>query len=120
MHKRNHKNAMHIISRRVVECTKSRDIDTIVIGHNDGWKQSVNMGRKTTCANSIKHAQAEENDINVFVINGSHTSKCSFLDSESITIHVGSRISMGLFRSQEGKIINAIPHDKKGVPESFC
>ncbi|MEM3853434.1 MAG: hypothetical protein QW606_03900, partial [Conexivisphaerales archaeon] len=39
------------------------------------------------CANSIKHAQAEENDINVFVINGSHTSKCSFLDSESITIH---------------------------------
>ncbi|MEM3322690.1 MAG: hypothetical protein QXY02_07055 [Conexivisphaerales archaeon] len=59
---------MHIISRRVVECAKSRGIDTIVIGHNDGWKQSINMGRKTTCANSIKHAQAEENEIAVFVI----------------------------------------------------
>ncbi|MEM3853694.1 MAG: hypothetical protein QW606_05240, partial [Conexivisphaerales archaeon] len=53
LHKRNHKNAMHIISRRVVECAKSRGIDTIVIGHNDGWKQSVNMGSKNN-QNSVQ------------------------------------------------------------------
>ncbi|MEM3262291.1 MAG: IS200/IS605 family accessory protein TnpB-related protein [Conexivisphaerales archaeon] len=42
--KRNRKNAMHIISRKIVEYAKSRGIDAIVIGHNNGWKQSVEMG----------------------------------------------------------------------------
>ncbi|MEM3556806.1 MAG: hypothetical protein QW428_06070 [Conexivisphaerales archaeon] len=40
--KRNRKNAMHIISRKIVEYAKSRGIDTIVISRE--WKQSVEMG----------------------------------------------------------------------------
>ncbi len=40
------KDIMHKISRTIVEYVVSINIDTIVIGHNDGRKQSTGMGRK--------------------------------------------------------------------------
>ena len=48
--------------------------------------------------------------INVEVINESYTSKCSFLDNEDITKHdkyLGKRVKRGLFKSTNGKTINA-------------
>jgi Transposase and inactivated derivatives len=74
--------------------------------------------------NQIKY-KAEEKGINVILQEESHTSKCSFLDSESVEHHdkyVGKRFKRGLFRSVKGKIINADVNGayniiKKAIPK---
>ena len=40
------KDYLHKASRMVVNRLVSRDVNTLVIGKNDGWKQEANMGRK--------------------------------------------------------------------------
>lgn len=50
------------------------------------------------------------NGINVVETEESYTSKCSFLDEEEINRHevyTGKRISRGLFKTSNGKLINA-------------
>ncbi len=54
--------------------------------------------------------KAEQTGINVIKQDESHTSKCSFLDNESVEHHetyLGKRIRRGLFRSAKGILINA-------------
>ena len=127
---------MHKVSKSIVEYAKSRNIDTIVIGHNDGWKQSANMGRVNnqnfvqlpfnTLIQQIKY-KAEEHGINVIVQDESHTSKCSFLDNESVEHHdayMGKRIRRGVFQSANGKLIHADLNGsyniiRKAIPEAF-
>ena len=68
------KNVMHGISKAIVAYARAMNIDTIVIGHNRGWKQLVNISRKnnqnfvqlpfSTLIQQIKY-KAEENGINV-------------------------------------------------------
>ena len=65
--------------------------------------------------------------INVILERESYTSKCSFLDSESIEKHEtyqGKRISRELFKSQNGIILNADVNAAyniltKAVPKAF-
>jgi transposase len=48
--------------------------------------------------------------INVVVVNEAFTSKCSFVDNETVSKHdvyAGQRIKRGLFHTKEGKLINA-------------
>jgi putative transposase len=118
----------------MVEYAKSMNIDTIIIGHNNEWKQSVNMGKKNnqnfvqlpfnTLIQQIRY-KAEEIGINVTIQDESHTSKCSFLDNESIDHHdtyMGKRIKRGVFQSADGKLIHADLNAsyniiKKAIPE---
>ena len=70
---------------------------------------------------------AEERGINVIIQEESHTSRCSFLDDESIEhhdIYMGKRIRRGVFRSKNGILIHADLQAvyniiKKAVPEAF-
>ncbi len=137
--KRNNKirDIMHKVSRSIIDYAKSKNIDTIVIGHNDGWKQSVNMGTKNnqnfvqlpfdTLIHQIKY-KGEEIGINVIVQREDHTSKCSFLDNETIEHHetyMGNRIRRGTFRSANGTLIHADLNAsyniiKKAIPEAFA
>ncbi|MCL5963171.1 MAG: transposase, partial [Candidatus Thermoplasmatota archaeon] len=72
--------------------------------------------------------KAEEQGIEVKIANESHTSKCSFLDNESIEHHdnyIGKRISRGIFRSADGTLINADLNGayniiKKAIPDAFA
>ena len=134
--KRNRKvnDIMHKISKATIIYAKSMNIDTIIIGHNNEWKQSVNMGRKNnqnfvqlpfnTLIQQIRY-KAEEIGINVTIQDESHTSKCSFLDNESIDHHdtyMGKRIKRGVFQSAKGKLIHADLNAsyniiKKAIPE---
>jgi putative transposase len=95
------------------------DIGTIVIGYNPDWKQNCHLGKRNN-QNFVTipfykliqqlDYKAEEQGIKVIKQEESHTSKCSFLDSESIRHHEsyqGKRISRGLFQSKKGVIINA-------------
>ncbi|MHC1609203.1 MAG: zinc ribbon domain-containing protein, partial [Candidatus Methanofastidiosia archaeon] len=72
--------------------------------------------------------KSEENGIEVALQDESYTSMCSFLDSEPIERHgryKGRRICRGLFRSENGKVINADVNAayniiKKAFPKAFA
>ena len=77
--------------------------------------------------NQIKY-KAEELGISVIIQEESHTSKCSFLDNESIEHHDayrGKRIQRGVFQSSNGTLIHADLQGsyniiKKAIPDAFA
>jgi len=119
--KRNNKinTIFHRISRCLIEYCIKNNLGTIIIGYNDGWKQNINLGKKNNqnfvqipflrLINQVKY-KSELIGITVITVNENHTSKCSFLDNEEIRHHkkyIGKRISRGLFRTSNGRLINA-------------
>ena len=110
---------LHQISCYVSNFLKNNNIDTLVIGHNNNWKQNVNLGKNTNrkfCqlpfAKYIKLLTYKciSLGIKVVVREESYTSKCSFIDNESIEKHesyLGKRVKRGLFKTSSGIMINA-------------
>jgi putative transposase len=128
---------LHRCSRLIVNKLVKEGIGTLIIGKNQGWKQEVNLGARTNQTFvSIPHAQfiemltykAKLVGIHVIVTEESYTSKCSFLDLESIGKHekyAGRRIKRGLFQSADGRLINADVNGsynilRKVVPNAFA
>ena len=119
--KRNNKikNYLHKASRCIVNHLVSNNVNTLIIGKNDNWKQETNIGKKNNQNFvSIPHSQFVEMisykcklvGITVTLTEESYTSKCSFIDNEEMKHHEvykGKRIKRGLFRTHEGKLINA-------------
>ena len=119
--KRNNKikNYLHKASRCIVNHLVSNNVNTLIIGKNDNWKQETNIGKKNNQNFvSIPHTQFIEMlsykcklvGIAVMMTEESYTSKCSFIDNEEMKHHEdykGKRIKRGLFRAEEGKLINA-------------
>ena len=120
-HKRNERinDYLHKSSRMIVNQLIVSDINTLVIGNNKGWKQDINIGAvNNQNFVQIPHShfismlryKCQLAGINVEIIEEGYTSKCSFLDCEDICRHeqyVGKRIHRGLFRSEDGTLINA-------------
>lgn len=119
--KRNNKidDYLHNTSRYIINHLVSNNINTLIIGNNKNWKQEINIG-KVNNQNfvGIPHSKfihmlnykCKLMGINVITTEESYTSKCSFLDQEDIKkheIYKGKRIKRGLFKSHEGKLINA-------------
>lgn len=120
--KRNNKidDYFHKASRYIINQAVSNDVRTIVVGHNKNWKQEVSIGK----VNNQKFVQipfdklihqlmykGKLEGINVVEVEESYTSKCSFLDNESIehhTSYLGRRAKRGLFISKDGKKLNAV------------
>lgn len=136
--KRNNKikDYMHKASRKLVNHLVSNNVSKIVIGHNKNWKQDINLGK----SNNQKFVQipfnmfihmvtykAQLEGIEVVTREESYTSKCSFLDNEEICKHEtykGKRIKRGLFRSYDGRLINADLNGalnilRKEIPNAF-
>jgi putative transposase len=127
---------LHVASRQIVDVLVKHRIGTLVIGKNDGWKQEVNLGRRTNQQFVfLPHARfidmltykVQLVGITVILTEESHTSKCSFLDGESIGHHdqyAGKRVKRGLFVSATGRQINADINGAynmigKVVPDAF-
>ena len=120
-HKRNLKikNYLHNASRKIINLCKSQNIGNIVIGHNKGWKQEVNIGKKNN-QNFVSipfnmfiqqlEYKGKMEGINVMVTEESYTSKTDHFVNEPMK-HLderkGKRIRRGLFKSSIGKILNA-------------
>lgn len=126
----------HKVSRILVKYLLKLKIDTVIIGHNNGWKQEVNLGKETNqkfvqipfnkLIQMLKY-KLEEYGICVIEQEESYTSKCSFLDGEEIEKHdkyCGTRIKRGLFKTQSGKKFNADVNSGynimiKAIPNAF-
>ena len=137
--KRNYKikDTMHKISRYTIDYCLENNIGMIVIGKNDNWKQEANMGKRNN-PNFVQiphykliemlQYKAEAEGITVKLQQESHTSKCSFLDSEPICHqekYKGVRFSRGLFRSANGTILNSDVNGayniiRKAIPDAFA
>lgn len=136
--KRNNKikDYLHKSSRILVNQLVSNNVSKIVIGHNKEWKQDINIGKR----NNQNFVQIPFNQlismityksnlegIEVIQREESYTSKCSFIDNEDICKHEnysGKRIKRGLYKSKNGKIINADLNGalnilKKEIPNAF-
>ena len=112
-------NYFHKVTTHFVNYCIVNNIDTVIIGRNIGWKDSINLGKRVNqnfvtipfvrLYDLLKYKLAL-NGINYIETEESHTSKCSFIDKEKICHHesyVGRRIKRGLFMSKDGKKYNA-------------
>ncbi|MEE9379128.1 MAG: transposase [Candidatus Lokiarchaeia archaeon] len=136
--KRNNKinNIFHKISRSLINYCIKHDIGTIVIGYNKTWKNKITIGKRNNqnfvqipfskLVSQIKY-KSELVEIDIILELESFTSKCSFLDNESIKKHKryqGKRICRGLYQSHRGSIINADVNGaynilKKAIPKAI-
>jgi putative transposase len=119
--KRNHKigDLMHKASHDVAQWCIEHDIDTLVVGKNDGWKQGINIGKRNNqhfvaipFENLLQKLtyKCEDAGIRFVETDEAYTSKCSYLDTEPIEAretYLGRRVTRGLFRSATGTTINA-------------
>lgn len=109
------KNYMHNTSRYIVNWCIKNNIDTLVVGKNDEWKQGKKRMQNFTfipyeiLLQQLKY-KCENAGINYIETNESYTSGTSFLDEEEPTkqnYNKDRRIQRGLFRSNSGLLINS-------------
>ena len=110
---------IHKISRYIVDYCIRYDIGNIVIGLNKGWKQNIELGKKTNqkfveipfskLIDKITY-KAKLIGINIQTTEESYTSKVDHLAFEPLgkhNIYLGKRIKRGLFQSSTNKLLNA-------------
>jgi len=112
-------NYFHHVSKYIIVLCLQHNIDKIIIGKNDGWKQEVKLRKKTK--QSFQYIpfgnlwqkleyKAELAGVEIVYTNESYTSKCSFFDNEVMDHHAiyqGKRKYRGLFITKDGFAVNA-------------
>ncbi|KIR03663.1 Transposase [Lachnospiraceae bacterium TWA4] len=118
---------MHKVAKRILQFAMKHQIDTIIYGQNIYWKQQTTMGNVSNqnfvqipfnlLKNNLSYL-CEEHGICLIGQEESYTSKADFLaddciptynedhSQESVTFS-GKRITRGLYRSNNGQLINA-------------
>lgn len=114
----------HKAAKKIIQELVNREIDTLVVGQNKGWKQNCGLGKKNNqnfvqipfsrFINMLQYL-CEWNGIKFIAREESYTSKASFLDTDYIpsfeegnkeVSFSGKRISRGLYKTGN-RIINA-------------
>lgn len=130
------KNFMHHASKFVIDYCKLNNIDTIICGLNNFWKQEAKLGGNTQSFIFIPYDmlirqltyKCEEAGINFITTDESYTSGTSFLDNEEPikeNYNKKRRIKRGLFKSNNGTLINSDVNGslqiiKKVAPNAFA
>ena len=110
---------IHKVSRYIVNSCKDNNIGSIIIGLNKGWKQRINLGKKTNqkfveipfskLIDKITY-KGKLIGIDVQTTEESYTSKIDHLALEPLKkqeVYLGKRKKRGLFQSSINKLINA-------------
>ena len=105
----------HNASRYIVNYCIENNIDTVVIGKNDKWKQEFKNQRnfvQIPLEKLINKLQYKLRDIGIKVIltEESYTSKASFIDNDEMKKDIefsGKRVKRGLYQTNKGVLINA-------------
>lgn len=124
---------MHCISKYVVDWCVLYNIDTLIIGHNDKWKQNNKGIQNFTYIpyDLFIHMLAykcENNGIKFIICEESYTSGTSFVDNEmpiKQNYNKQRRIKRGLFVGNNGIQVNADVNGayqimKKVIPNAFA
>ena len=113
-------------ANKLIEILKEEKISKLVVGYNKEWKKEINIGSKNNqnfvsipfrkILDILKY-KLEDNGIEYKEQEESYTSKASYLDNDNIPIYKenddtnyifsGKRIKRGIYKSKQGKIINA-------------
>ena len=119
------RNYIGYYTNKLIEILKTEKVSKLVVGYNKGWKQEINIGSKNNQnfvsipfrkILDILRYKLEDNGIEYKEQEESYTSKASYLDNDVIPIHKeeteeikfsGRRIKRGIYKSKQGKIINA-------------
>ena len=110
---------LHKASKKIIELCIDRKIGRVVIGHNKGWKQEIELGKRINqnfvqipfnrLIDMIKYKGLEKG-IQVDIVEESYTSKVDHMSLEPLCrqeVYSGQRLKRGLFKSGTGKILNA-------------
>ena len=120
------RNYIGYYTNQLIEILKKEKISKLVVGYNKGWKQEINIGSKNNqnfvgipfrkILDILKY-KLEDNGIEYKEQEESYTSKASYLDNDDIPVYKendgthyifsGKRIKRGIYKSKQGKIINA-------------
>ncbi|MDJ0555105.1 MAG: transposase [Microcoleaceae cyanobacterium MO_207.B10] len=134
---------LHKASRLIIDTLINKKIGTLIIGHNEGWKQNINLGKRNN-QNFVYVAynkliemlsyKAKMVGIKVIITEESYTSKASFIDNDLIPVYKkgkknkvtfsGKRIKRGLYCTASKGLINADVNSslnimRKAVPNVF-
>lgn len=115
----------HKASRFIVNHLVSTDVNTLIIGYNEGWKQDTRMHKDDKqnfiyipflkFVRMLKY-KCDLAGITVIVHEESYTSKCSFMNQDIMSTYgnkvvdfnpTGKRVERGLYRNNDFSIINA-------------
>jgi len=119
------RNYIGYYTNKLIEILRTERISKLVVGYNKGWKQEIDIGSKNNqnfvsipfrkILDILKY-KLEDNGIEYKEQEESYTSKASYLDNDDIPIYKeeineikfsGRRIKRGIYKSKQGKIINA-------------
>ena len=119
------RNYIGYYTNKLIEILRTEKISKLVVGYNKKWKQEINIGSKNNQSFvnipfrkilDILRYKLEDNGIEYKEQEESYTSKASYLDNDEIPIYKeetneikfsGRRIKRGIYKSKQGKIINA-------------
>lgn len=123
---------LHKTTSKLVNYLVSNQIDTLIIGKNNGWKQNINLGKRTnqnfvgvpfdTFIRLLSY-KCNINGIYFETQEEAYTSKCSFFDNEPIKKHetyLGKRVKRGLFKTGTDKQINADLNGSLNILKKHC
>ena len=118
------KTKIHQMTAFLATLFDEMQIEKVFIGKNTGWKQKLPFGKKVkqrfaflpyeTFIEQLQY-KCKLRGITVITQEESYTSKASFLDDDDIPVYgetdnpkfSGRRIKRGLYRSSDGRLINA-------------
>lgn len=121
----------HKITRYIVNSLLDKQIGNLIVGYNEGWKDSINMGainnQKFTSIpylkliNQLKY-KCEKVGIKLILTEESYTSKTDHLAFEKMSHHdqyLGQRLKRGLFQSSTGTLLNADVNGAIGIMRKY-
>lgn len=121
-------NFLNHTTKFILEICKTQNIGTIILGYNKKFQYKTNMGKKQNqifshiAFKKFKEkleTNCKKHDITLIIQEESYTSKSSFLDDDILPTYQenkenpekykfkGTRIKRGLYKTQQGKLINA-------------
>ncbi|WP_202223385.1 IS200/IS605 family accessory protein TnpB-related protein [Okeania sp. KiyG1] len=118
---------LRIASRLIINTLINQKIGTLIIGHNQEWKQKINLGKRNN-QNFVSVPynrliemlcyKAKMVGINVILTEESYMSKASFIDNYLIPVYnkseknqvtfSGKRIKRGLYSTASKRLINEV------------
>nr|WP_293059408.1 transposase [Okeania sp. SIO2B3] len=108
---------LHKSSRLIIDTLTNQKIGTLIIGHNEDWKQKINLGKKNN-QNFVSvpynkliemlSYKAKMVGIDVIITEESYTSKASFIDNDILPVYRKGQKNQVTFSGKRVKRCSAV------------